>query len=49
MRHGKAGRRSPSPADHTRALTAAGVREVRRTAAGLRRAGIAFEYVASSP
>lgn len=49
MRHGKAARRSPSPADHTRALTAAGMREVRRTAAGLRRAGIAFGYVASSP
>ena len=49
MRHGKAGRRTPSPADSSRALTAAGAREVKKTAAGLRRAGIAFAYVASSP
>lgn len=49
MRHGKAGARTPSPADSARALTAAGTREVKRTAAGLRRAGIAFAYVASSP
>lgn len=49
MRHGKAGQGSPSPADSARALTAAGEREVRRTAAGLRRAGITFEHVASSP
>lgn len=49
MRHGKAGRRTPSPADSSRALSAAGAREVKKTAAGLRRAGIAFAYVASSP
>lgn len=49
MRHGKAGRCTPSPADSSRALTAAGAREVKKTAAGLRRAGIAFAYVASSP
>ena len=49
MRHGKAGARTPSPADSSRALTAAGAREVKKTAAGLGRAGIAFGYVASSP
>ena len=49
MRHGKAGDRTPSPADSARDLTAAGSREVKKTAAGLRRAGIAFDYVASSP
>ena len=49
MRHGKAGARTPSPADSARALTAAGTREVKKTAAGLGRAGIAFGYVASSP
>ena len=49
MRHGKAGERTPSPADSARALTAAGSREVKKTAAGLRRAGIAFDHVASSP
>ena len=49
MRHGKAGSRTPSPADSSRSLTTAGIREVEKTAAGLRRAGIAFTYVASSP
>ena len=49
MRHGKAGARTPSPADSARALTSAGAREVKKTASGLRRAGISFDYVASSP
>lgn len=49
MRHGKAGRGSPAPDDSARSLTAAGEREVRGIASGLRRSGIKFEYVASSP
>lgn len=49
MRHGKAGARTPSHADSARALTSAGAREVKKTATGLRRAGISFDYVASSP
>ena len=51
MRHGKAGVSLPSSprADSARGLTEAGVRDVRRIAAGLGRAGIAFGYVASSP
>lgn len=49
MRHGKAGARTPSAADSSRALTSAGTREVKKTASGLRRAGISFDHVASSP
>lgn len=49
MRHGKAGVRTLSPSDSARPLTSAGLREVKKTAAGLRRAGISFDYVASSP
>ena len=49
MRHGKAGARAPSTADSSRALTSAGAREVKKAASGLRRAGISFDYVASSP
>lgn len=49
MRHGKAGARTPSAADSSRALTSAGAREVKKTASGLRRAGISFDHVASSP
>lgn len=49
MRHGKAGARTPSTADSSRALTSAGTREVKKAASGLRRAGISFDYVASSP
>ena len=49
MRHGKAGARTPSTADSSRALTSAGTREVKKVASGLRRTGISFDYVASSP
>ena len=49
MRHGKAGAGSPHPDDGRRPLNAAGKAEAAEISAALARAGIAFDFVASSP
>lgn len=51
IRHGKAGERDPNrwPDDNKRPLTSDGVAEMRDVCLGLRRLGVEFEYLVTSP
>lgn len=49
LRHGKAGQASPDTDDIMRALTSPGRREIRIIARWMRREGIEFDVIASSP
>ena len=49
LRHGKAGHSYDGPDDSTRALTAGGIREIRRVARWMRSKKIRFDVIATSP